>query len=301
MSSIIEDVKQKYKNGNMLIKVIFVNVAVYVAMVVINMVLPLIIGEQNPSAVENFIYPFLALHSDLFELATKPWILITHQFVHKLDPWHLVGNMFLLYFLGNMFLNYFSQKQLLGLYFLAGTIGAACLVIIVNISPYFTSEVSAIGASAAVMGIVIAVCSYAPKNQVHLFGVLKIRLQWIGLIIIARDLISFNDENTGGHLAHLCGAAVGFWFATSLKKGVDITKPINTIIGYIKSLPNILKRKSKLNVAHSNVRNMNDDQYNKVRQATQAEIDAILDKISKNGYESLSKKEKELLFKFSKK
>jgi len=301
MSTIIDDIKQKYKNGNLLIKIIFVNTGVYLSILLINIFSRLLLGEQGSDIVQEYIYPYLALRCNLLDIAFKPWTLITHQFVHSLDIWHLVGNMFLLYFLGGIFLTYFSQKQLFGLYLLGGLIGAASLVIITNISPYFASDISAVGASAAVMGIAIAVCTYAPKNEVYLFGAIKVQLQWIGLFLLVSDLIFFYDGNTGGHIAHLGGAATGFWFATSAKKGKDITIPINGIISYFQGVPDLFKRKSKLKVAHSNVRNMTDDQYNRVQKATQEEIDAILDKIGKNGYESLSKKEKDILFKFSKK
>lgn len=301
MSTILDDIKQKYKNGNLLIKVIFVNVGVYLTILLLNIVASLVVGKQEVSFVDEYVFPFLMLRTDLVHILLNPWTLITHQFVHSMSIGHIIGNMFLLYFLGRLFLNYFSQKQLLGLYFLGGLIGAGTLITIVNISPFFKGEVSAIGASAAVMAIAIAVCSYAPKNQIFLFGVFKVQLQWIGLGLLVIDLYTFHDPNSGGHIAHLGGAATGFWFASSIKKGKDITAPISKIIAYLSKLPDIFKKKSKLKVAHSNVRNMSDDQYNQVKKATQEEVDAILDKIGKNGYESLSKSEKELLFKFSKK
>lgn len=301
MNSIVDDIKKKYKEGSLLIKVIFVNVGVYISILLLNVISKLFMGNEGVNIVYEYIYPLLALHSGLLDIVLKPWTIVTHLFVHSLDAWHLIGNMFLLYFLGSLFLNYFSQKQLFGLYILGGIIGAALLILITNISPFFTSEVSAIGASAAVMAVAIAVCLYAPKNEVLLFGVFKVQLQWIALFLLISDLMFFYDGNTGGHIAHLGGAATGFWFANSIKKGKDITEPINKIIASVSNLSKLFRKKSNLNVAHSNVRNMNDDDYNKLRKATQEEVDAILDKIGKNGYDSLSKAEKDLLFKFSKK
>jgi hypothetical protein len=207
--------------------------------------------------------------------------------------------MLLLYFLGRLFLNYFSSKQLLGLYVLGGLIGAFFLLLIVNISPYFKTEVSAIGASAAVMAIAIATTTYAPKTNVFLFGMFKVQLQWIGLALVISDFLYFYDGNTGGHIAHLGGAATGFWFTNNIKKGTDITKGINAIID---KLVGLFKPKSKLKVEYSkNARNLSDEDYNYYRNATQEEIDTILDKISSSGYDSLSKKEKEILFKHSNK
>jgi membrane associated rhomboid family serine protease len=301
MRSIIDDIKQKYKDGNLLIKVIFVNVGIYLAMMLINVTARLFIGGDASDFVEEYLFPFLALNTSITSLLFKPWTLLTHQFVHSLDVWHLAGNMILLYFLGNMFLSYFSQKQFFGLYILSGLVGALSLIVISKLSPFFTSELSAVGASASVMGIAIAVCAHAPKNEVFLFGLLKVQLQWVGLFLLISDLIFFYDGNTGGHVAHLGGAVTGFWFTSKIKKGKDITKRINTIIALISNFVKSLGNKSKLKVAHSNVREMNDDEYNEARQATQEEIDAILDKISKNGYESLSAQEKDFLFRYSQK
>jgi membrane associated rhomboid family serine protease len=301
MSSVIDDIKQKYKNGNLLIKILFINIGAYLAILLINILSQLLVGDQGSDVVQDYIYPYLALHSNFLDILLKPWTLITHQFIHSLDIWHLIGNMFLLYFLGAIFLTYFSQKQLLGLYLLGGLVGAVSLVTIANVSPFFTAEVSAIGASASVMAIAIAVCSYAPKNQIFLLGMIKVQLQWIGLFLLISDLIFFYDGNTGGHIAHLGGAITGYWFASSSKKGKDITLPINKLINYLSAIRGFFKRKSKLKVEYSSARKMTDDQYNLNKQTTQDEIDTILDKIGQNGYESLSKKEKDTLLKFSKK
>lgn len=302
MTSIFDDLKKQFQSGDLLTKVLFVNIGLYVIILMVNIFATLFIGSENNEIVSQYIFPFLSLNTNLIELLIHPWTLITHQFVHALDPWHLIGNMFLLYFLGRLFLNYFSPKQLFGLYLLGGLVGALSLIITVNLSPYFSNNVSAIGASASVMAIAIAVCSYSPKTTVFLFGIFKVPLQYVGLFLIISDILFFYDGNTGGHIAHIGGAITGFWFAKNIKQGKDITSKVNQVIdGVNKIIPALTRKKQKLTVEHSNVKNMSDEDYNYLQHISQEQVDEILDKIGKSGYESLSKKEKDILFKFSKK
>lgn len=302
MTSIFDDLKRQFQSGDLLTKVLFVNIGLYVIILMVNIFATLFIGSENNEIVSQYIFPFLSLNTNLIELLIHPWTLITHQFVHALDPWHLIGNMFLLYFLGRLFLNYFSPKQLFGLYLLGGLVGALSLIITVNLSPYFSNNVSAIGASASVMAIAIAVCSYSPKTTVFLFGIFKVPLQYVGLFLIISDILFFYDGNTGGHIAHIGGAITGFWFAKNIKQGKDITSKVNQVIdGVNKIIPALTRKKQKLTVEHSNVKNMSDEDYNYLQHISQEQVDEILDKIGKSGYESLSKKEKDILFKFSKK
>lgn len=299
MSSIVDDLKYRFKSGDILTRLIFINVGIYLIFVVLNIFTGLFSASGQSALVHDILYPFLSLNSNILSTLFKPWTLITHQFIHSMSPWHIIGNMMLLYFLGKIFLNYFSQKQLLALYLMGGLMGAFSLLLLVNLSPYFQSEISAIGASAAVMAVAIAVTAYSPKTPIYLFGMFKVQLQWIGLALVISDFLFFYDGNTGGHIAHLGGALTGFWFANSIRKGKDITKGINTIIDRIVGL---FKAKSKLKVEYSkSARDLSDEDYNYYKNATQEEIDAILDKISSSGYESLSKKEKEMLFKHSNK
>lgn len=302
MNAFFNEIKTKYQQGNLLIKLIAINVAVYLLMVVLNILSPLITGQEVGYLMDNYIYPNLAFSSNLSTFLFKPWTLITHQFVHQISPGHLLGNMLILYFLGKLFINYFSQKQLLGLYLLGGTVGALALLLIYNLSPFFPHETIAYGASAAVMAIAIAACSYTPNQFIYVFGVLKLKMQWLGLMLIAFDLFSFYDGNTGGHIAHLVGAGSGFFFTQQYKKGIDITKNINQFISFLNNLFTVRKTRSKMKVTYSNsTRTMSDAEYNKKRRVSQTTIDEILDKISRNGYDSLSKVEKETLFKYSNK
>jgi membrane associated rhomboid family serine protease len=298
MKEIIEEIKERFKKGDILTRLIYINVSVYALFILIRLISGLSSSGDQSLWLVNLVYKITALNTDFFSFIIKPWTLITHQFVHSLSPWHILGNMIMLYFLGKLFLMYFNAKQLLGLYFLGGLIGAGALLIIANISPYFTAPVSAIGASAAVMAISIATCAFAPNQQVFLFGMFRVPLKWIGVGLVVSDLIFFFDNNTGGHIAHLGGAFTGLWFASSMKQGKDITKTIN---GIIDKLVNRFTKKSNLTVEYRNkAKDLNDEEYNYYKAATQEQIDEILDKINSSGYDSLSKQEKEILFKYSK-
>ena len=300
MNDHLERIKKQIKSGDALYKLLMVNILVYLLFVIINVGSKLILGAEGGGILTEYLYPFTALSSDFSTLLFKPWTLLTHLFVHDLGPWHLIGNMMYLYFLGRLFLEYFSQKQLVSLYFLAGLAGALMLLIVANLSPLFQNDTIAYGASAAVLGIVAAISFYAPTKEIFLFGIFKVQLQYIGIVLILTDLIFFDDGNAGGRVAHLGGAAAGLYFALQQKKGKDISAPLARLIDRVVTLfsPG---PKTRMSVSHSRVRKMTDEEYNLVRKASQEQIDEILDKISKSGYESLSKKEKELLFQYSKK
>ena len=299
MKEIWNDIKERFKKGDILTRLIYVNGGVFVLSVVFSIICGLVTGE-NYEYVSKLLAYWLALPTnDLGGFIFKPYTLITNMFLH-VDFFHVFFNMLILYFLGRIFLNYFNQKQLLGLYILGGLMGGLALLIITNLSPYFQTSNIAFGASAAVMAIVIGVVTYTPRTTVNLFGVFPVKILWIGVFFILSDIIYFYDSNTGGHLAHLVGAAVGYWFASAFKQGKDITIKTNR---YINKITNIFSRKANMRVVYnqSNVRKMSDDEYNANQKVSQAEIDAILDKISASGYTSLTKKEKDILFQYSKK
>lgn len=299
MNEIWLDIKERFRKGDMLTKLIYVNGGVFLLSVLFGIIWGLITGSAFEDSSDTFAY-WLALPTKNFMgFIFKPYTIITHMFLH-VDFFHVFFNMLLLYFMGRMFLNYFSSKQLFGLYLLGGVLGATLLLIITNLSPMFEHPSMALGASAAVMAIAIAVVAYTPNTMVTLFGVFPVKLMYIGAFFVLSDLIYFYDSNTGGHLAHLVGAGVGYWYAASFKQGKDITSGINK---FIDGIAGIFKPKSKMKVVYSQekVRKMTDEEYNVNQKVSQAEIDAILDKISASGYSSLTQREKDILFQYSNK
>lgn len=299
MNDIVNQIKQSFKNGDLLTKLVFINIGTYLSIVFLRIIFGLF-TSITVLQLDNTIVKYLgAPYNNWNELLLKAHTIVTHMFLH-IEFNHILSNMILLYFLGKIFLSYFTPKKLLGLYLLGGFIGIGLLEIILFISPNFQESHYAYGASAAVLAIVVATCAHAPNSEVRLFGILPIKLLWLGAGIVLLDLVKMMDGNTGGHIAHIGGALTGYFFATAHKNGKDITKGINNLID---RLVKLFEPRSKLKVVHSqeNVRSMSDEDYNKNKKASQEHIDKILDKISVSGYTSLSKQEKEDLFKFSNK
>lgn len=201
----------------------------------------------------------------------------------------------MLYYGGKIFLQYFSQKQLLITYIFGGVFGALFFIISFNTFPVFgnmKTDAVALGASASVLSILVAAATYRPEYRLNLFLLGQVKMKWVALIFVVIDILSIPKGNSGGHIAHLGGALWGFLYAFMLRKNFDI---------YL-----IFKHQPKIRVKSRNADNYHqrpktDEQYNAERAQEQEEIDRILEKIAKNGYSSLSDKEKEFLFRQSKK
>jgi len=235
------------------------------------------LGSCSSSGCTPGILPYIALPMNFPELFTHPWTLVTHMFTHS-GFFHLLFNMVTLYFIGNMFLSLFSEKKFIQLYFGGGILAA---LLTITISSFINLGAAyAVGASAAVIAILIAVTTKAPNQEVSLYFIFNIKLKWIALLFIVIEIISIPDNNTGGHIAHLCGALFGYLFIVSQKKS------FSNVLEYFKSKPKPIEpKKTKIN-------------YNEFRIEKNRNIDKILDKISKHGMNSLSDKEKDILMNF---
>ena len=294
-----EFLKQLFLGKNVLSRLILINTVVYL---IVNLV-GLLIGLFNPGGSSELspLGEALALPANLSLLASKPWTLFTYMFLQE-RFFHLLFNIVMLYFGGMIFQEYLSQSKLLWTYIIGGFFGGLFFVLAFNVLPVFTSiaDISiAMGASASVLAIIIAISTYVPDFTVHLFLFGKLKLKYLAIAFIAIDILSIDGNNPGGHIAHLGGAMWGFIYAFSLKNGNDIYK----ILSHFR-IPKFTwnKKDTKLNISRpKSGKPLSDDEYNARRAASQEEIDQILDKISKSGYSSLSKKEKEMLFKTSNK
>jgi membrane associated rhomboid family serine protease len=289
-----DDIKNTFHNGSSLTRLIYVNIAVFVLIS-----LTAIIGFllTNPLVAERSI-DILAVPSALNKLIIRPWTLITYMFLHK-DIWHILFNMLWLYWFGTIFLQYLDQRKLVAVYLLGGISGAVLYIASFNIFPAFTGLVSesvAIGASASVMAVVIAIAAYVPDYTINLFLLGRIKLKYMALAIFV--LTSFMDfsVNSGGKLAHIGGAIFGYIYTINLRQGRDFGKGINKAIDQIIT---IFKPRKKMKVTYK--KPSDDYAYNKIKSEHQVRINSILDKISKGGYDSLTKEEKETLFKESQK
>ncbi|MBP9847944.1 MAG: rhomboid family intramembrane serine protease [Flavobacterium sp.] len=284
--NILDDLKLQYKTGGMVQKLIFWNICFFLFSLVF----------FYSFSVEQFQIPtWIALSSDLGVFVHTPWTLITFNFFHS-GFLHLFFNLMVLHFSGRLFNTYFTDKQLLGVYVLGGVFSGITFVL----SYLFIGKAGLlVGASGAIMAILIATATYAPFMllRIPLIGIVK--LWHVAFVILLVDLIQMPLDNTGGHLAHLGGALFGFIYIKLLQTGKDITKPFSALFD---TFANLFKPKKKTpfkkvhrnatkNVVNSSVSN---------KDFAQKQIDDILDKISKSGYDSLTKEEKEFLFKAGK-
>ena len=288
------NIKKTFGKANSLSRLIYINAIVFLVFLVFEIISFLF---NNPD-IEAAVLHLFAIPASLKTLLVRPWTLITYMFTHK-DIWHILFNMLWLYWFGNIFLDYLDQKKLVAIYFLGGISGAIVYVLSFNIFPAFTGMVHdsvAIGASASVMAIVISTAAYIPDYSINLFLLGRISIKYIALAIFI--LTSFMDfsVNSGGKLAHMGGALFGFLYILNLRKGKDIAKGFNRIIDFLATL---FKPRKKMKVSYK--RPVTDYEYNKIKSDRQLKINQILDKISKGGYDSLTKEEKEFLFSESQK
>jgi len=235
---------------------------------------------------------FFELSSDWGTLLFRPWSILTYSFIHS-GFFHLFWNMYLLYFSSRLFLNLFSIKIFLNVYFLGVVVGAFTFLLSYALFPAFQNTTPAmIGASAGVMGIFVFISTYSPDQEVRIiFFNIKLRYLAIGFVLI--DIIQIPYGNAGGHLAHLGGAVLGFLYAQRLQNGIDIGLPFERFIAKIIDL---FKKKPTLRTVHKKKLSKKTKSTTTTDTLHQKQIDAILDKISTSGYESLSQNEKDYLF-----
>lgn len=288
--SVLEDLKLQYKMGSIAIRLVFWNVILFVVPEVIFAVLKLF-------KIDIHYLNFVSVSSNLNDLVWKPWSLISYSFFHS-GIMHLLFNMLMLYYVGRLFITFFTQKQLLGVYLLGAIFSSCIFIISYAFLPALTSiSTQMIGASGSVMAILFATTSYQPYMEVRLFGVFKMKLWHIAFIIVFFDLIQLPLENTGGHLAHLGGAVFGYIYIFLLKKGTDLTSGINSFFDFMVTAFS-KKQGTKFKKVYVNPKKPNVKRESKIvtKDKAQQQIDEILDKISKSGYDSLTKDEKEFLF-----
>ncbi|RZL31302.1 MAG: rhomboid family intramembrane serine protease [Pedobacter sp.] len=264
-----------FKSGNPAMLYIGLNV-------VIALVVGIIVLFVDSNFIGTVIRPYLGFPSEISQWPSRFYTIITYAFLHQ-DLFHLLFNMLWLYWMGNLFLDFLKPRQFQVVYWGGAIIGAFAFALIYNLSPQLSAtSATVIGASAAVMAIFSAIATLIPNYSIRLMLFGDVRLKYLLLVYIVIDLIgvSKGSGNIGGNFAHLGGAAFGFAYIKLLQNGTD--------------LGSFFERKPKMKVVR------NDAPKKKTEVANQAEIDAILDKISKTGYENLSAKEKQTLFDASK-
>lgn len=292
MEGIFTNLKRTFQSGSVLTKLIYINVGVFLIIRLAGVLFTLFKGD------EFSLLQYLQLPSSPEELLYHPWTVITYMFTH-FDFLHILFNMLWLYWFGGLFLSFFNERQLGGLYLLGGIAGAVLFMLAYNTIPYFQEVASSsylMGASASVMAIVFAISFYRKDLEIGLFLIGRIKLIYLALFTFIIDLLAITSDNAGGHIAHIGGALLGIIFAYYFKKGIDLTAPMNRVIDWV---VNLGKRKPQMRVTYK--RAETDYEYNARKHSENVDLDAILDKLKRSGYESLSSEEKKKLFDASKK
>ncbi len=295
MANFIERIKTIYKSGSVLTRLIIINVLVFVILKVIGVIFILF----NIYSLD--LITLLGVPSYIPLLINRIWTLATYMFVHE-GFLHILFNMLWLYWFGKIFLQYFTGRTLGSLYILGGLAGALLYIIAFNTIPYYLGMDRGwmIGASAAVMAIVMGAAFYKPDLKLRLLFIGEIKIVYIAIFAFILDFLSLGSPvNPGGHVAHIGGALLGYLFASQYHNGRDITKWMSKVIDGFVALFKPRKKKAKMKVTYS--RTESDWDYNERKQSEEKEIDAILDKLKKSGYSGLSSEEKRKLFDASKK
>jgi len=279
----------------MLMKIIIINVAVFVIMR-FAVILLLFSGFDNPESVMRWV----ELPSNPRLLAIRPWTLITYMFA-QYDVLHILFNMLWLYWFGVIFMSISTGRGLLALYIYGGVVGAAIYILAYNTFPLFNGvDGMLIGASGAVIAVVAATAVMLPDFKMHLLFIGPVSLKWVAIATIALDFIGVTGANAGGHLAHIGGALTGVVYAMRLRRGHDITVPFNRIIDVIFNFFSRLRYPAKPRFSKFRT-DRNSERGTRVSCSAedQASLDAILDKIKKSGYTSLTPDERKRLFEVS--
>lgn len=307
--------------NNAVIQLIVINVAVFV---VIDVLIRTIMGLANAPEIYGTIKEWLVLPAWMIDsIEGQPFILrqiwspITYMFLHG-DFLHLLFNMLFLYWFGMFVQNYLGSDKVVSIYVLGGLAGGLAYILLYNFVPLFEGQRAILlGASGAVFAIVAAAATYLPNTSVHLMFLGPVKLKYIALFYVVLFVYRLSGNNAGGEAAHLGGALLGYLYIRQYQKGRDIGLWVTKTLAWIK---NIFKPKPKIRVTYRNTDSSSRSQSSRPRKSafrastttspastegkdntSQAEIDAILDKISAKGYESLSKEEKQKLFNASKK
>ena len=285
--NLLDNLRYRIATFSIAEKIILINVLCFVLPMLLNTIFFLL---KIPSGV---YMNWLQLSPKFDTFITRPWTLISYSFIHS-GFFHLLWNMLLLFYSGRLLLNLFSDKIFINNYFLGVIAGGIIFVLSYSLFPVFKGTYPPmIGASAGVMSVFIFICTYTPEQEIRVLF-FNVKLKYIGIVFFFFDVIQIPYGNAGGHLAHIGGALLGFSYARQLVNGRDIGSGFEQVWQYLfikKQLKTVYKspNKERFNKANKNGDN------------SQIKIDAILDKISKSGYDSLSKEDKDFLFEAGKK
>ncbi|HKC35028.1 MAG TPA: rhomboid family intramembrane serine protease [Chitinophagaceae bacterium] len=289
-----------FKQGSSaLLTLIAINLIVFVAFAFVQAIF-LLKSENSQQAVADFntnVINWLSLPADLHKMGTRPWTIITHMFLHT-GLWHIFGNMLWLWLFGYILQDLTGNRKIFPVFLYGGLAGALAFVLAFNLSPALRPDVhvaSALGASAGIMAIAVATTFIAPAYRIFpmLGGGIPLWIITTAYVII--DLATIPSSNTGGHLAHLAGAATGFLFMYSFRRGYDWSEWMNNLWDWFANLFNPDKPKKGKLVKQELFYKSTAKPFKKTPNVTEQRVNEILDKISQKGFSSLSEEEKDLL------
>jgi membrane associated rhomboid family serine protease len=284
----------RQNNGH--VQLIIINVAVFVVIGIVSVIFK--IGRMDDLYIlinKQFVIP-----PTLAEFSTRPWTIITYAFMHSYDDYlHIIFNMLGLYWFGRLFVEYLGSAKLIALYILGALTAAFIYLLLFNTVPYFQEQSGfsgMVGASGALFAVMVGAATLLPDYTFYLLFFGAVRIKYIAAFFIFISYLGTVKLNAGGNIAHLGGALMGFIYIKQLQSGVNLGGWITSVLDWIAGL-----FKPRQNVKVTYRKTEPKPKVSAQSKASQEEIDAILDKISDRGYESLSKDEKEKLFNASKK
>lgn len=297
---------KKYMNSfnskNVCFQFIIINIAIFI---IISLSLFVIWLFQIQTESSAGLAEYFMIYSQPHHFLKQPWSIFTYMFLHA-DVMHLFFNMLCLYGFGQLFLLFYNPTHFKGVYLWGGFLGGVGYLILYNIIPAFQGhlyDIPMVGASASILALITSMAYHSPEYKVNLFLLGRYSLKYIAIGFVVLDLLFLPRGNAGGHIAHLGGALAGVLFAYALKRGVDLTRwltiPLKSFASLLKHIHEPQKRKPKMKVHYAE--REKDYTYNQRKKEKTDEIDRILEKLKKSGYESLTSEEKQSLFNASKK
>lgn len=297
----LEEFKNAFQRpNNAHVQLIFINAVVFLVLAV----LYVFSTAAGFSAFFESIHAQLAIPAPFFTFLTKPWTIITYAFVHDLTGiFHILFNMLAFYWFGRIFIEYLGSDKLIAVYVLGAIAGGVSYLLVYNTIPFYTERIplhGMVGASAAVYAVLVATATLLPDYTLFLLFFGPVRIKYIALIYIVISFLGSVGGNAGGNIAHLGGALIGYVYIKQMQVGVNWGSWITATLDWIRGL---FTTRSKVKVTYRSAepKAKSTKTTSGPSKASQDEIDAILDKISDRGYESLTKEEKEKLFNASKK
>jgi membrane associated rhomboid family serine protease len=295
----LDEFKQAFQRpNNAHAQLIIINVAVFLALAVLKVFSSILQVEDF----FLFIHHQLAIPALFGDFIQRPWTIITYAFVHDLEGiFHILMNMLVFYWFGKLFIEYLGSDKLIAVYVLGFIAGGIAYLLVYNFIPFYHERIPSggmVGTSAAVNAIVVASATLIPNYTFYLLFLGPVRIKYIAAFFVVLSFLGSVGYNAGGNIAHLGGAFIGFLYIKQLQAGTNIG---NWIVIFLDWFKDLFKAKPKVRVSYRKEKKPDREPKKSSDKISQEEIDAILDKISAGGYESLTRDEKEKLFNASKK